>query len=203
MPITSTLSPASLNSAATCASASGIASRSSSPTLTTASTRRAVSRKCGASSSRWSAVRPARYSGRPSPRAAFAVRRASSSSPSERSSLDCRSTWARRFSTVSRSARASSSSTTRRCSRGSGEPDTSSSANARRTKTMASTSRMLARKRLPRPSPLLAPSTSPPMSTTCTAAWTTLRLLDISASRSRRSSGTLATPMFGSLVAKA
>ena len=41
------------------------------------------------------------------------------------------------------------------------------------------------------------------MSTTCTAAWTTLRLLDISASRSRRSSGTLATPMFGSLVAKA
>ena len=69
--------------------------------------------------------------------------------------------------------------------------------------TMASTSRMPPRNRLPRPSPLLAPSTSPPMSTTCTAAWTTLRLLDISASRSRRWSGTLATPTFGSLVAKA
>ena len=41
------------------------------------------------------------------------------------------------------------------------------------------------------------------MSTTCTAACTTLRLLDISASRSRRSSGTLATPMLGSLVANA
>ena len=60
--------------------------------LTAASTRRAVSRKCGANRSRWSAVRPARYKGRPSPRAALAVRRASSSSPSERPSLDCRST---------------------------------------------------------------------------------------------------------------
>ena len=56
---------------------------------------------------------------------------------------------------------------------------------------------------LPRPSPLLAPSTSPPMSTNCTAAWTTFWLLDISASRSSRSSGTLATPTFGSLVANA
>ena len=41
------------------------------------------------------------------------------------------------------------------------------------------------------------------MSTTCTAAWTTLRDFDIAASWSRRVSGTLATPMFGSLVAKA
>ena len=41
------------------------------------------------------------------------------------------------------------------------------------------------------------------MSTTWTAACTTLRLRDISASRSRRSSGTLATPMLGSLVANA
>ena len=38
---------------------------------------------------------------------------------------------------------------------------------------MASTSRMLARNLLPRPSPLLAPSTRPPMSTNCTAACTT------------------------------
>ena len=43
---------------------------------------------------------------------------------------------------------------------------------------MASTSRMLARNLLPRPSPLLAPSTSPPMSTTCTAAW-----IDVAAAR--------------------
>ena len=56
-------------------------------------------------------------------------------------------------------------------------PATSSSSNARSTNTMASTSRMLARNLLPRPSPLLAPSTRPPMSTTCTAACTTLRLL--------------------------
>ena len=79
-----------------------------------------------------------------------------------------------RFSTVSRSASASSISTTRRCSIGSRGPVTSSSSNARSTNTIASTSRMLARNLLPRPSPLLAPSTRPPMSTTCTAAWTTL-----------------------------
>ena len=46
---------------------------------------------------------------------------------------------------------------------------------------MASTSRMLARNRLPRPSPLLAPSTRPPMSTNCTRraprsrSWTSRR----------------------------
>ncbi len=41
------------------------------------------------------------------------------------------------------------------------------------------------------------------MSTTSTAACTTFFDLDITASRSSRSSGTLATPMLGSLVAKA
>ena len=41
------------------------------------------------------------------------------------------------------------------------------------------------------------------MSTNCTVAGTTLRELLIAASRSSRSSGTLATPTFGSLVAKA
>ncbi len=66
---------------------------------------------------------------------------------------------------------------------------------------MASTSRMLARNLLPSPSPLLAPSTRPPMSTTWTAAWTTFLDFDIAARRSSRSSGTLATPMFGSFVA--
>ena len=58
MPMTSTLSPASLSSAATRASAAGISSSSSSPTLTTARTRRFVSRKYGASSSRCSGVEP-------------------------------------------------------------------------------------------------------------------------------------------------
>ena len=48
-----------------------------------------------------------------------------------------------------------------------------------------------------------APSTSPPMSTTWTEACTMFLLLDSSANRSSRSSGTLATPMFGSLVANA
>ena len=108
-----------------------------------------------------------------------------------------------RFSTVSRSARASSTSTTRRCSSGSSGPGTSSSLNARSTNTIASTSRMFERNLLPRPSPLLAPSTSPPMSTTCTLACTVFFVLDISARASRRRSGTWATPMFGSFVAKA
>ena len=45
----------------------------------------------------------------------------------------------------------------RRCSSGSDGPGTSSSSKARSTNTMASTSRMWARNRLPRPSPLLAP----------------------------------------------
>ena len=152
-------------------------SRSSSPTLTTASTRRLVSRKYSASASRWAGLSPARYSGRPSDNASLAARSASSSSPSPLSSLDRRSTSASRFSTVSRSARANSSSTMRRCSSGSLGPVTSSSSNARSTSTMASTSRMLARKRLPRPSPFDAPSTRPPMSTTSIAACTMLRRL--------------------------
>jgi hypothetical protein len=41
------------------------------------------------------------------------------------------------------------------------------------------------------------------MSTNCTDAGTTLRLWDISASFPSRSSGTLATPTLGSVVAKA
>src|SRR5690349_6433153 len=54
---------------------------------------------------------------------------------------------------------------------------------------------------LPRPSPLDAPATSPPMSMNSQAAWTTFFDFDITASRSSRSSGTLARPTFGSLVA--
>ena len=40
------------------------------------------------------------------------------------------------------------------------------------------------------------------MSTTCTEAWMIVFVFDMTASLSTRSSGTLATPMFGSLVAK-
>ena len=68
---------------------------------------------------------------------------------------------------------------------------------------MASTSRMPPRKRLPNPSPWLAPSTSPPMSMNCTVAGTTFFELLMAAKRSSRSSATLATPTFGSVVAKA
>src|SRR5688572_4629967 len=53
----------------------------------------------------------------------------------------------------------------------------------------------------PRPSPLDAPATRPPMSMNSQAAWTTFFDFDISASASRRASGTLARPTFGSLVA--
>src|SRR5690606_11323530 len=62
---------------------------------------------------------------------------------------------------------------------------------------------MLARKRLPSPSPLLAPSTSPPMSTNWTLAGTTFRLFASRARASSRGSGTLATPTLGSRVANA
>ena len=80
-------------------------------------------------------------------------------------------------STVSRSARASSISRMRRCSSG-------SAGRARRRRRRPAARRRWRRprgcrprNRLPRPSPLLAPSTSPPMSTNCTAAGTTfLRL---------------------------
>ena len=65
---------------------------------------------------------------------------------------------------------------------------------------MADVSRMLAKNLLPRPSPLLAPATSPAMSTISTVAGITRLGLSISASRASRSSGTFTTPTFGSIV---
>ena len=168
MPITSTLSPALLNSSEIKFSFSGIDSISSSPTLTTTSTRRLVSRKYGARSSLTSSFNPARYSGRPSESWSQAICSASVSATIDLSSFAARWVCLSRFSTVSKSASANSISTMRRCSIGSDGPTTSSSSNARNTKTIASTSRMLARNLLPRPSPVLAPSTRPPMSTTST-----------------------------------
>ena len=55
---------------------------------------------------------------------------------------------------------------------------------------------------IPSPSPALAPRTSPAMSTKSTVAGTT-RLLPITpATATTRSSGTAATPRFGSMVVK-
>ena len=110
-----------------------------------------------------------------------------------------------RFWTASRSARTSSVVTTSMSRTGSTEPIvwmTSASSKQRTTWTIASTSRMLARNWLPRPSPLLAPATSPAMSTNSIAAGMTTFVFEILRSTSSRSSGTVTTPMFGSIVQK-
>ena len=70
----------------------------------------------------------------------------------------------------------------------------------RTTCTMASTSRILARNLFPRPSPLLAPRTSPAMSTNSMVAGVYFSGWYISASLSSRWSGTATTPIFGSMV---
>ena len=95
----------------------------SSPTLTTASTGRLVSRKYGRSSARALGVevaaveRGALGQRRPRPRRAPPPRR-----PGDLSALAALRRLVTWFSTVSRSARVSSSSTTRRCSSGSVGP---------------------------------------------------------------------------------
>jgi len=53
---------------------------------------------------------------------------------------------------------------------------------------------------IPRPSPLLAPATSPAMSTNSMAAGISTEVLAILASSGRRSSGTVTTPTLGSMV---
>ena len=66
----------------------------------------------------------------------------------------------------------------------------------------ASLSRMFARNLLPSPSPSLAPLTMPAMSTKSTVAGIVFSLVNSSASRGSRASGTPTTPTFGSIVAK-
>lgn len=78
---------------------------------------------------------------------------------------------------------------------------TSPSSKARTTWQMASASRMLARNLLPRPSPSEAPRTMPAMSTNETVAGRIFSDPWISASRSRRASGSGTTPTLGSMVA--
>ncbi len=88
---------------------------------------------------------------------------------------------------------------------GSTVPDTwctSSSSKQRTTWTIASTSRMWVRNLLPRPSPWLAPFTSPAMSTNSMAAGMTTLVLAIFCSTASRASGTVTMPTLGSMVQK-
>ena len=144
--------------------------------------------------------------GRPSASAAFA---ASSSRACTAASLSpplsLRARPAIRFSTLSRSASISSVSTVSASASGSTRPSTwvtSASSKQRSTWAIASHSRMLARNWLPSPSPLLAPRTSPAMSTKVIRAGITRALFAIPASRSSRGSGTATSPTFGSMVQK-
>ena len=67
---------------------------------------------------------------------------------------------------------------------------------------IALASRMLARNWLPRPSPSLAPFTSPAMSTKVTVAGMTFSESKMPARTSSRGSGMGTTPVLGSIVAK-
>ena len=79
---------------------------------------------------------------------------------------------------------------------------TFSSSKQRSTWIMASVSRIFAKNLLPNPSPLLAPFTSPAMSTISTVVGTMRSGCTSSANLLRRSSGTVITPTFGSIVQK-
>src|SRR5579859_7711954 len=138
--------------------------------------------------------------GKPACKEARAASSASTSPSRERSPLAARRRLSAWLSTVARSARTSSSSRTPKSSSGLVPPTTLSSVNARSTKQTASASRIPARNRLPSPSPDAEPATSPAMSTISTVAWTTLRLLLISARASSRWSSTRATPTLVSVV---
>jgi hypothetical protein len=99
--------------------------------------------------------------------------------------------WTMRRSRLSRSESISSVSTVSASATGSMRPSTwvmSSSSKQRRTWTIASTSRMLARNWLPRPSPLEAPRTSPAMST---------KEMRVGSSPSTRIAGDLLQPLVG------
>jgi hypothetical protein len=67
---------------------------------------------------------------------------------------------------------------------------------------IASVSRIFARNLLPNPSPLLAPFTNPAISTISTVVGTIRCGCTRSASLFKRSSGTVITPTFGSIVQK-
>ena len=98
---------------------------------------------------------------------------------------------------VSISASGSTKASSRPCSR-----MTFSSSKARTTWTIASTSRMLAKNLLPRPSPLEAPFTIPAISVNSKVVGTVFLGVIISVNFCSRSSGTSTIPTFGSMVAK-
>jgi hypothetical protein len=108
-------------------------------------------------------------------------------------------------STVSRSFSCNSISITSLSRTGSTEPSTwviLSSSKHLRTWMIASVSRMLARNLLPNPSPLLAPFTKPAISTISTVVGTTLWGFTSLSSSVSLSSGTVITPILGSIVQK-
>lgn len=109
----------------------------------------------------------------------------------------------RRLSMAEMSARMSSALMISMSRSGSTLPSSwmmSSFSKQRMTWTMASTSRMVARNLFPRPAPSEAPSTSPAMSTNSMAVGISFLEPESSLSTASRSSGTLTTPMFGSMV---
>ena len=110
-----------------------------------------------------------------------------------------------RRSTISTSAIMSSRSMMPVSRRGSAPPSTwmtFSSSKQRTTWTMALVSRMWERNLLPRPSPRLAPFTSPAISTNSITAGVVFFGRYISLSLSRRASGTATIPTLGSMVQK-
>jgi hypothetical protein len=110
---------------------------------------------------------------------------------------------ATRFSRLSMSASISSVSTVSASRNGSTEPSTwvmSPPSKQRSTWAIASTSRILARNWLPRPSPLEAPRTRPAMSTNSSCVGISFADFASVASLSSRASGTGTRPIFGSIV---
>ena len=113
------------------------------------------------------------------------------------------STRLMRFSIVSKSLSCSSVSMISLSRTGSTDPSTCtmlSLSKQRNTWMMASVSRILPRNWLPRPSPLLAPFTSPAISTMSHVAGTIRPGWTNSASLFRRSSGTVICPICASMV---
>ena len=108
-----------------------------------------------------------------------------------------------RFSRLSRSASISSVSMVSISASGAILPSTwvmSESSKQRTTCATASTSRMVARNWLPRPSPFEAPRTRPAISTKVSRVGMICADLAIADSLSSRGSGTATSPTFGSMV---
>ena len=165
----------------------------------------AVSSPRGLSSGASSSLRATLRAAPPASSSTWMRSRTASSSWASLLVRTCFLSRSRRFSTWERSARPSSRLITSASRAGPTEPltwITSSFSKQRTTCTIASTSRMLARNLLPRPSPWLAPFTSPAISTNSTRV-AMISLLELSAaSWSSRGSGTETTPEFGSIVQK-